>query len=213
MGRTSDARERLVAAAMELFYARGYQGVGIDELCERASVRKGSFYYFFPSKRDLVLAALDHCWKLAKEHMVAPILGGDAPPLERIRRFFEAIAEASTQEKSRTGECGGCAFGNLSAEMSSHDAKIRRRVRKVFDEIEGFIESALEDAVRRSDVQGIKPSENARALVAYMEGLLLLARTYNDPGILRRLGQKAVDLAATRPDAGRRQRKADGAGR
>src|ERR671919_3168620 len=107
MGRTSDARERLVAAAVELFYARGYQGVGIDDLCERAGVRKGSFYYFFPSKRDLVLAALDQRWKLAKEYMVAPILSGDAPPLERIRRFFEAIADASSQEKASTGECGG----------------------------------------------------------------------------------------------------------
>jgi TetR/AcrR family transcriptional regulator, transcriptional repressor for nem operon len=201
MGRTSDARERLVAAAVELFYARGYQGVGIDELCERAGVRKGSFYYFFPSKRDLVLAALDHRWKLAKEYMVAPILGGDVPPLERIRRFFAAIADASTQEKSSTGECGGCAFGNLSAEMSSHDAKIRQRVRKVFDEIAGYVETALEQAVECGEAPGIKPPENARALVAYMEGLLLLARTHNDPGILRRLGHKAVDLAIARPDA------------
>jgi TetR/AcrR family transcriptional repressor of nem operon len=201
MGRTSDARERLVAAAMELIYARGYQGVGIDELCERAGVKKGSFYYFFRSKRDLVLAALDLRWTLAKEHLVAPILGGDAPPLDRIRRFFDATAAASTQEKSSTGECGGCAFGNLSAEMSSHDAKIRQRVRKVFDEIAGFVETALEEAMRRGDVAEIRPSENARAVVAYMEGLLLLSRTYNDPSVLRRLGQKAVDLAGARSNS------------
>jgi len=198
MGRTSDARERLVAAAMELIYARGYQGVGVDELCARAGVRKGSFYYFFRSKRDLALAALDLRWKLAREHMVAPILEGDAPPLERIRRFFDAMAAASTQEKTTTGECGGCAFGNLSAEMSSHDAKIRRRVRKVFDEIAGFVAAALAEAVRGGDVAGIDAAENARAVVAYMAGRLLLARTYNDPSILRRLGEKAVDVAGAR---------------
>jgi TetR/AcrR family transcriptional repressor of nem operon len=207
MGRTSDARERLVAAAMELIYARGYQGVGIDELCQRAGVRKGSFYYFFRSKRDLALAALDRRWELAKEHIVAPILGSDAPPLERIRRFFDATAAASTQEKSRTGECGGCAFGNLAAEMSSHDARIRQRVRKVFDGIASYVEKTLEEAVRRGDLEGIEPRANARALVAYMEGLLLLARTYNDPTILRRLGEKAVDLAGARWDAGARQTK------
>lgn len=208
MGRISDARERLVAAAVELIYARGYQGVGVDELCRRAGVKRGSFYYFFRSKRDLALVALDVRWKLAKEHMIEPILASGAPPLERIRLFFDAIAEASVREKSRTGECGGCAFGNLSAEMSSHDARIRRRVRKVFEDIAGYVETALEEARQRGDLEQISPPENARALVAYMEGLLLLSRTYNDPrAILGRLGQKAVELAGARSEGSRGLRR------
>jgi TetR/AcrR family transcriptional regulator, transcriptional repressor for nem operon len=199
MGRTSDAKDRLVASAAELIYARGYQGVGIEDLCRHAKVKKGSFYYFFRSKRDLALAALEFRWQLAREHMVEPMLrDGDAPPLERIRRFFQAIGEASTHEKARSGRCGGCAFGNLSAEMSSHDEKIRRRVRLVFEDIGDHVAIALKEAVRRGDLTGIDPAANARAVVAYMEGLLLLARTYNDPGVLRQLGSRAGELAAAR---------------
>ncbi len=190
-----------MSSAVERIYARGYQGVGIDELCRHANVRKGSFYHFFRSKRDLALAALELRWALAKQHLVEPILGSGAPPLERIGQFFAAIAEASTHEKRTTGVCGGCAFGNLSAEMSSHDPQIRERVRQIFDDIASRLERALEEAVRRGDLAGISPPENARAVVAFMEGILLLSRTYDDPSILKQLGQKAVALAGSHPAA------------
>ena len=54
MGRTSDARERLIATAIELIRARSYESVGVDALCNHAQVKKGSFYHFFPSKQDLM---------------------------------------------------------------------------------------------------------------------------------------------------------------
>ena len=62
MGRTSDARERLVAAALELFSERAYSSVGVAEISARAGVQKGSFYYFFPSKEALALAVTDEHW-------------------------------------------------------------------------------------------------------------------------------------------------------
>ena len=62
MGRTSDARERLVAAATELFSERAYGAVGIAEIASRAGVQKGSFYYFFSSKEALALAVIDQHW-------------------------------------------------------------------------------------------------------------------------------------------------------
>ena len=62
MGRTSDARERLIASAIDLIGARSYRAVSVDDLCAHAGVNKGSFYHFFPAKRDLALAAIDLQW-------------------------------------------------------------------------------------------------------------------------------------------------------
>ena len=102
MGRTSDARDRLIQAAKDLTYARGYTAVGIKDICEEAGVQKGSFYHFFPTKRDLLLAVIDaHVeWLQA---IVAEAAQPDLRPLERIRRLFLLIGEFDEQLVRSTG--------------------------------------------------------------------------------------------------------------
>ncbi len=62
MGRTSDAKERLMDAALDLIWEESYGSVTIDDICKRAEVKKGSFYYFFSSKSELAVAALERMW-------------------------------------------------------------------------------------------------------------------------------------------------------
>ena len=59
MGRTSDAREKILSAAQSLIELRGYSALGVAEICKAADVPKGSFYYFFESKEALALAVID----------------------------------------------------------------------------------------------------------------------------------------------------------
>jgi len=59
MGRTSNAKSRLIAMAMALMYVRGYTAVGVHEISTQAGAYKGSFYHCFPSKQALVLAVID----------------------------------------------------------------------------------------------------------------------------------------------------------
>src|SRR5690606_16441154 len=58
-GATPSARERILSASYDLFARRGVGGVGVDEVIERSSVAKATFYKHFPSTDDLVLAFLD----------------------------------------------------------------------------------------------------------------------------------------------------------
>ena len=62
MGRTSDAREKILGAGQSLIELRGYSALGVAEICKTAGVPKGSFYYFFESKEALALAVLDRHW-------------------------------------------------------------------------------------------------------------------------------------------------------
>ena len=57
MGRTSNADDRLKDAAIALMWEESYGAVTIDDICRRADVKKGSFYYFFDSKADLAATA------------------------------------------------------------------------------------------------------------------------------------------------------------
>ncbi|NUS86664.1 MAG: helix-turn-helix transcriptional regulator, partial [Streptomyces sp.] len=77
MGRTSDARERILSAARSLIETHGYSALGVAEICRTAGVPKGSFYYFFDSKESLALAVIDEHWA-GQKRTWATALSSDA---------------------------------------------------------------------------------------------------------------------------------------
>ena len=195
MGRTSDGKQRLIAAMAELVHRRGYTDVGVDEVCKAAGVRKGSFYYFFKSKRDLMLAALDQHWSVGRQHFGAAFLS-EGTPLERIERLFALLATAETSNHKNKGHVLGCPFGNIAAEVGTSDRVLARRADEAFCGLAGLLRGALTDARARGQLaQDVDLQEAADALVAYFEGIALLAKTRNDPSLIRRLGRRAVRLA------------------
>ncbi|HEX6836727.1 MAG TPA: helix-turn-helix domain-containing protein, partial [Polyangia bacterium] len=84
MGRVSTARARLVQAAIDLIWTDSYGAVSVDAICEQARVKKGSFYHFFKSKDELVIAALDTHWENRKPQLEL-LFARARPPLERLR--------------------------------------------------------------------------------------------------------------------------------
>jgi TetR/AcrR family transcriptional repressor of nem operon len=199
MGRTSDAGERLIDAMAELVHARGYVDVSVDDVCRAAGVRKGSFYYFFPSKRELTLAALDRHWQKAGGFFGAAF-SADVPPLERIARLFSMAAEASLRAKAAKGQMSGCPFGNIAAETSSTEPALARRADEAFCGIAAMVRDALAEARVRGELPTHTDiDEAADALVAYFEGVVLLAKTRNEPDLIRTLGRHAIQLAIGQP--------------
>ena len=193
MGRTSDARQRLIESGRELIHEKGYTAVGVAELCERAGVNKGSFYYTFPSKQELVLAVIDS-FREDVSRTFADLTSGSGAPLERLQRFF---GEAHRQQRRKRKECGhvvGRAFGNLALEMSTQDDAVRKRLGEVFDSQVDRIEAVVKEAVARGDIASLDTRRAARALVALLEGAILLAKTRDDPEQLAGLGEQAVRM-------------------
>ena len=86
MDSRTDTRQRLIDSARDLIYTRSYTDVGVQEICDRAGVRKGSFYHFFPSKRDLTLAMLDQFQVFFRNNILERAFAADIPPLQRISR-------------------------------------------------------------------------------------------------------------------------------
>ncbi len=189
MRRLTDARERLITSAIELIYARSYGAVSVEDLCARAGVHKGSFYHFFPSKRELLLAAIDVQWEQAKQTILEPSFAPDVPPLERVARFFTLFTDPRCDDPAGSGDVLGCPFGNLAAEMGAQDAVIRAKVQEVFAGICGYVEGALREAVAAGTIAGVDPAAGARALLAYYEGIMLVAKAANDAALIEQLGR------------------------
>ena len=195
MGRPSDARERLIAAAKEVIYARSYEAVSVDELCAAAGVNKSSFYHFFSSKQQLVLVALESQWQWFEQTVLAPTFSDHLSPQEQIVRFFDLIQQQQQAQKQTDGHMRGCPIGNLSLEMSTQDELIRARVEQFFRAWLSYFERMLSEA----KVQGMVPATldttvTAQALLAYFEGVILLAKGRNDPALIGTLRRGALSL-------------------
>jgi TetR/AcrR family transcriptional repressor of nem operon len=193
--RDTTTKDRLIESAARVLHQRSYGSVGVDELCESAGVRKGSFYHFFESKRDLALAVLEAQWDGFERHVLRPAREAERP-LDRIALVFEyAIATVERMRKD-AGYVLGCPFGNLAAELSTIEPEIRARIAEIFTRLARFFEDALGAALIAGDLGEIDVARAASALVAYYEGVILLGKTTGETQVMRRLAPGALLLAA-----------------
>lgn len=195
MGRPSDAKQRLIDAARNVIYAHSYEAVSVDELCAAAGVNKSSFYHFFSSKQELVMVALESQWRWFEETILKPTFADTLPPQERMLRFFDLILQQQQAQKKADGHVRGCPVGNLTLEMSTQDELIRARVEQFFAAWLGYFERMLRDA----KAQGVVPATldiavTAQALLAYFEGVVLLAKGRNDPALIATLRAAVLPL-------------------
>ena len=201
MGRTSDARENLIHSAIELIGNRSYNAVGVQELCEHAGVKKGSFYHFFPSKRHLTLEAIDTIWQVYKGEMLEPICCAQVPALKKL----ESMLRRSYEFQSKSKECGGCmtgcGFGNLALELSTQDEVIRQKIADIFEDWAMSLERVIAQAVSEGDLPADTDTQaTSQAIISYFEGVYVLAKAFNDPGMIERLGEGVFNICIKRKD-------------
>jgi len=178
MGRTSTAKDRLIEAMIELIWAGSYGSTSVDHICERAGVKKGSFYHFFESKTELALAAIDHRKEL--DQIFSPVV----PPVERILNCFRNFRQEQEELFKKHGRVLGCPIHSLGAEVSTVDERLRDKLQEILSQFIRYYESAIRDAQAQGSIVTHDAMALARIVFAYSEGLLLHARMWNDLGRL-----------------------------
>lgn len=184
---TQNIKKRFIDTAMELISARSYTAVGVQELCDHVGVTKGSFYHYFPSKRDLTLATIDEIWTLYQQNFLEPVFNSDLPILEKFHRLLDSVCDYYDSQKERTGRMAGCKLGNLSLELSTQDEIIRQKLDSVFTKWIMYLSRVLDEAVAKGELPADTDAlSSAQSILAYLEGLALLGKTFNDPSFMRR---------------------------
>jgi TetR/AcrR family transcriptional repressor of nem operon len=184
MGRVSDAKERLMEAVRELIWTGSYGSTTIDQICDKAGVKKGSFYYFFDSKADLAVTALDAEWETRRPELDS-LFSPTIPPLERLRKYCEYGYRFQAEIKAKCGCVLGCPLFTLGAEVSTQEDQLRRKIQAVLDYKRKYLESAIRDAHAAGLIHAPDAAAKARMLFAYYEGLLTEARIQNSLEVLR----------------------------
>lgn len=203
MARVSDARERLLQAALVLIWESSYGSTSVDAICQRAQVNKGSFYHFFHSKEELAVATLDREWAMWKQVMdthFSPLI----PPLERFTRMHAAAVSQQEEMAGTVGFVVGCPLFSLGSEVGTQHEMIRQKVDEILGEKLRYLESTIAEAHARKMIHAPEPTAKARILLSYIEGQMTRARIENslipiheiEAGVLDILG---VATAMTRP--------------
>jgi len=182
-----DTQQRILDSARELIHSRSYADVGVAAICRHAGVKKGSFYHFFPSKRDLTLAVLDSFYLQMKRNLLDNAFSPRFPPLQRLERFAQLLYEVQKSTAASTGYLFGCPLGNLAVELSTQDEPIRLKVAEIFSRLRADLRHVLDEAVETGDIEGIDTGATAAAMLAYFEGVMMMAKTQNDAEVLRQL--------------------------
>jgi AcrR family transcriptional regulator len=157
------ARERLLAAADELFYAEGIHTVGIDRVIEKAGVAKASLYSSFGSKDELVRAYLMGRHERRRRNMAEAIAGLEGPRA-KLLGIFDYLAQSYQRPTFR-----GCPFINASAESLPGGP-----AEEVVDLTRGWVRSFVRELVVELGVD--RPDELVDMLVLLYDGATVAAR-------------------------------------
>jgi len=189
-----DTDQRIINVAKALFHKRSYADVGIKEICDKAQIQKGSFYHFFPSKRDLVLAVIEEFAQDWAHGFVAEAFDPKLAPMERIDYMIDAAYFWQKAAKDIEGHMPGCLFGNLALEISTQDDVLRAKLMAVFLKARERFKQALEEAIINKQIQALDTERTSEAMLAYLEGMILIAKASNDPEIIYRLGSALKNI-------------------
>ena len=173
----NQTKERILAAAKELFLARGYAATTVDAICEKAELTKGSIYYFFDSKEDLGLAVLDWSLRRGTQMLASGPYLRIVDPVEKAFAFLKHLEKCSPELWN-----GGCLLGSFALELADTNSRMQQAIADMFRALADEIAEQLQPiAARWAGKQAPSASELADTLLGTIEGSIILAKAHRDP--------------------------------
>ena len=179
--------DRALDAAVDCFWARGYEATSVRDLAESMGIGGTSLYNSYGDKRTLFERSLERYANRSMRERIARLEAGHRPK-EAIAAFFAEIVDRSVKDSDRKG----CLLVNSALDVAPHDAAIGKVVAGYLDEIRTFFRRNLEAA----SVAGAE--EIATHLLGVLLGIRVLARTGARRKLLEAVARPALLLLETR---------------
>jgi TetR/AcrR family transcriptional regulator, transcriptional repressor for nem operon len=183
-------RDRIIKTSLHLFYINGFHAVGTNQICAEAKVNKSTLYHIFPSKVDMVLASLEvYAGDLTQQFR--QIATSSKTATQKIEQIFELPFLTNQNLQQQFGHVKGCFVGNIALELSGQEERVRTYLTQVFQ----IWAEAIEPIVQELSMgRNIDTAKAAQSIVAYLQGAILMAKTVNNPQLIKDLAQSAVAL-------------------
>ena len=167
----TDTRERIILAAMDLFYAQGYAATGMAQILKKARANSGSFYFFFKSKQDLLYAVLDFYRSNLEAVFFEPLYRRSDDPIERIFLLLDDYRNKILV----TNFSFTCPIGRLALEIDPAKKKVHDKIAANFDGWTAAVRRCLDDAASRLPSTTDR-DQLSQFVLTVMEGGVMQAR-------------------------------------
>jgi TetR/AcrR family transcriptional repressor of nem operon len=163
--------EEVLDAAMQCFWAQGYEATSVKDLIERTGLTAASLYNAFGDKRAMFRTALDH---YIERSIGARLQRCETlPPREAIQSFFDDILRRSLGDRERKG----CMIVNSALEIAPHDPEFRETIVHTLKRLESFFLNCVERGQADGTITSSQPAVGlARHLLGVLMGVRVLAR-------------------------------------
>ncbi len=173
-------RERLISVAAALFQSKGYQAIGLNEICAVGNLPKGSMYYHFPKgKEEIAVAVID-----ASKHEIGLNIKAAHENSASLNQFVDLLVDQFCQNLTTSNFTKGCPITTINLEMASESENIRIACNAAYTHWADVCASVF----NCSGVDAQRSEELAEFLLAVIEGALILARAQKTVLPLTRAG-------------------------
>lgn len=189
--------EKLVSAAVGLILEKGYHATGVEAVCERAGVTKGSFFHHFSSKDELGLVVIRKWSAMGTELYSQAWKEKEVDPLDQVFAMLDIMESFA----NRPGKPCVCVIGMMAQEMAGTHAEIRKSCAVELGVWTENVATLLTRAIERHNPPStFDPDEVAWFLNSLWQGSMLVAKTCEDQQmIVRNLNHARVYLRSLFP--------------
>ncbi|MFG3488676.1 MULTISPECIES: TetR/AcrR family transcriptional regulator [unclassified Streptomyces] len=178
-------------AALELFWARGYEATTMSDLVERLGIGRASIYATFGNKHTLYLRAMDRYLE-TRDPRIVEELSAPGPALPAVRALVRRFAAEASADGERAN---GCFVTNSAAELGPHDTAVARRVELSWEQIETLLYAALTRARAGGELPADRdPRALARMLLVLLQGIRVVGKASSEPARVRDAAEQALAL-------------------
>jgi len=171
-------QKRLINTALRLIWLHGYTEVSIDAIAKAAKVKKGSVYHFFPSKMDLLIAAMDYVAKIYAKKL-HHINEQARSPRQALLNYIHWLCEAQKQAKARYGFVPGFFYMSIGAALAKDNEVLAADLHSSYQKHFSYVSQILIDMSKEESLI-IDPLAMTNTIVFIVSGAVWQARISND---------------------------------
>ncbi len=171
-------REKIIESGVQTLHERGYAGAGVREITADAGVPQGCFTNHFRSKEAFAVTVLDRYQERTRVIMDATLRDESRPAVERLRAYFDAIAEWL----ETAGWRYGCLVGNMSLEVAEQSELLRMHLIEVCGALTSSFAEVLRAGQKAGEIRSdLDAADVAVFILASWQGAMMRMKVDRSP--------------------------------